>query len=303
MRLAPTCGFAAALALCLPALAQDNAVRVTRDDQSVGRATPEAWAMRYLAGTTLLTAYGEAPALAPWRWSVAGDLGHIPRLDEEQRTVGLGGIKTEDLNKSPVFGRIRGMVGLPAGFVAELAWTPPLELRGSKARNFFAASVGRRFVDDTGFSLSGRLLGQVGEVRGDITCPGRLAGNPSLEENPYGCQAPSNDVFTANYVGVDATAAWRRGDWSWHASAGLVKTHLTAQVDALLAFNVNERTKLTSADTLPWLAAGGRYAIDKRWSLGAELLYVPLEVARPPATSKERDSLASVRAQLRYTFD
>ncbi len=303
MRIASPAWLAAALAAALPAFAQDTGARVTRDDQSVDRTTPEAWAMRYLAGTTLLTSYGELPKLAPWRWTVAGDLGHIPRLDEEQRTVGLGGIKTEDLNKSPVFGRLRGAVGLPGGWVAELAWTPPLELRGSKARNFFAASVGRRFIDDAGFSLSGRLLGQVGEVHGDITCPGRLAGNPDPGENPYGCQAPSNDVFTVNYLGADATATWRSGDWSWHAAAGTVKTRLTAQVDALLAFNVNERTRLTSADWLPWLAAGARYALDRNWSVSAELLVVPLEVIRPPSTSKERDSLASVRAQLRYAFD
>ena len=302
MRIAPTGWLLAALAAPLGASAQDTGIRVTRDDQTVGRTTPEAWSMRYLAGTTLLTSHGESPKLAPGQWNLAGDLGHIPRLDEQQRTVGLGGIKTEDLNKSPVFGRLRGAVGLPGGWVAELAWTPPLEIRGSKARHFFAGSVGRRFVDDGGFSLSARALGQVGEVRGDITCPGRLAGNPDPVENPYQCQAPSNDVFTVNYVGADATAAWRRGDWSWHAAAGLVKTRLTAQVDALI-FNVNERTKLTSADTLAWIAGGARYAIDRRWSVGAELLFVPLEVVRPPSGSKERDSLASLRAQLSYRFD
>lgn len=302
MRIAPTGCLLAALAAPLGASAQDTGPRVTRDDQTVGRTTPEAWSMRYLAGTTLLTSHGESPALAPWQWNLAGDLGHIPRLDETQRTVGLGGIKTEDLNKSPVFGRLRGAVGLPGGWVAELAWTPPVEIRGSKARHFFAGSLGRRFIDDGGFSLSARALGQVGEVRGDITCPGRLAGNPDPVQNPYQCQAPSNDVFTVNYVGADATAAWRRGDWSWHAAAGLVKTRLTAQVDALI-FTVNERTKLTSADTLGWFAGGAGYAIDRRWRVGAELLFVPLEVVRPPSGAKDRDSLASLRLQASYRFE
>ena len=302
MRIAPTGWLLAALAAPLGVSAQDTGPRVTRDDQTVGRTTPEAWSMRYLAGTTLLTSHGESPALAPWQWNLAGDLGHIPRLDEAQRTVGLGGIKTEDLNKSPVFGRLRGAVGLPGGWVAELAWTPPVEIRGSKARHFFAGSVGRRFIDEGGFSLSARAIGQAGEVRGDITCPGRLAGNPDPVQNPYQCQAPSNDVFTVNYVGADATAAWRRGDWSWHAAAGLVKTRLTAQVDALI-FDVNERTKLTSADALGWITGGVGYAIDRRWRVGAELLFVPLEVVRPPSGAKERDSLASLRAQVSYRFD
>lgn len=293
---------ALALATCLPALAQQDPVRVTRDDQTVDRTTGEAWAMRYLAGTTLLTSYGESPRLAPGRWSVMGDLGHIPRLSQAQQTIGLGGVKTEDLNKSPVFGRLRGAVGLPGGWVAELAWTPPLEIDGSEARRFLAGSIGRRVHESDGFSLSARLLGQVGEVKGDITCPARIAGNPDFAVNPYGCREPSKDVFTANYVGLDATAAWRRGPWSWHAGAGLVKTRLTAQVDAQLD-GVNERTKLTSADGLGWLAAGGRYAFDRRWSAGLELLYVPLEVVRFPSTAKERDDLVSVRAQLRYDFE
>lgn len=286
----------------LPVAAQQEPVRVTRDDQTVGRATGEAWAMRYLAGTTLLTSFGELPRLEPGRWSVMGDLGHIPRLSKEQQTIGLGGVKTEDLNKSPVFGRLRGAIGLPGGWVAELAWTPPLEIDGSEARQFFAAAIGTRIGVSPDFTISARLLGQAGEVKGDITCPARIAGNPDFTVNPYGCREPSKDVFGANYFGVDATAAWRRGQWSWHASAGLVKTHLTAQVDAQLD-GVNERTKLTSGDALGWLAAGGRYAFDRRWSAGVELLYVPLEVVRFPSTSKERDSLASVRAQLRYDFD
>lgn len=290
-------------AIAGPAFAQDDGIRITRDDQSVGRTTPEAWAMRYLAGTTILTSFGEAAPAAPGRWNVAADVGHIPRLDEARRTVGLGGIKTEDLDKSPVFGRIRATVALADGWFAQVAWTPPLEVRGSKARRFFAGSLGRRIVDESGFALSASALGQAGEVQGDITCPARLAGNPDPVENPYGCRAPSRDVFTVDYLGAEATATWRRDGWSWHAGAGIAKSRLTAQVDALLAPGLNERTKLTSAGTLPWLVAGGRYALDRRWSLAGEVLYVPLEVVRPPSAARERDSLASLRAQVRYAFD
>ena len=46
-----------------------------------------------------------------------------------------------------------------------------------------------------------------------------------------------------------------------------------------------------------------RYAFDPRWSVAAELLYVPLDVRRPPEFSSANDSLSSVRAQLRYSFD
>jgi hypothetical protein len=300
-RIAAIAACALLLAVARSAGAQEP-VRVTRDDQTVGRTTGEAWAMRYLAGTTLLTSHGDSPRLAPGRWSLMGDLGHIPRLSQAQQTIGLGGVKTEDLNKSPVFGRLRGAVGLAGGWVAEIAWTPPVEIDGSKARRFLAAAIGRRFVESGGFSLSARVLGQAGGVEGDITCPARISGHPDFAVNPYGCREPSRDVFTANYIGFDATAAQHRGPWSWHASAGLVKTRLTAQVDAQLD-GVNERTKLTSADGLGWLAVGARYTLDRHWSAGLELLYVPLAVARFPSTARERDPLASVRAQLRFDFD
>ena len=72
--------------------------------------------MNYFAASSLMTSFGESPELRPGRWSVAAELGHIPRLSDAQRRVGFNGFKTEDLNKSPVFGRLRLWLGLPAGF-------------------------------------------------------------------------------------------------------------------------------------------------------------------------------------------
>ena len=69
--------------------------------------------MRYVAASTLMTAFGQTPAIAPWQWGVAGDLGYIPKLSDEQQRVGLHGTKPEDLNRSPVFGRLRVLLGLP----------------------------------------------------------------------------------------------------------------------------------------------------------------------------------------------
>src|SRR5262245_32457248 len=176
-----------------------------RDDRSVASDSPEGWAMRYFAGTTLMTSFGETERLAPWRWSAALELGAIPHLGAEQQHVGFGGSKREDLNKSPVFGRLRLALGLPDGWVAEVGYTPPLQLAGSQARSVFAAAIGRRIVDDEALSLSVRALGQLGKVDGDITCPRRATENPDPIANPFDCRAPSLDTFTANYYGADAT--------------------------------------------------------------------------------------------------
>ena len=114
--------------------------------ETVARSSPEGWAMRYFAGTTLMTSFGAASLLEPWRGAVALELGGIPSLSEEQQRVGFGGFKQEDLNKSPVFGRLRGTLGLPGGWVAELGYTPQVEIDGTKARDLVAIALGKRLV-------------------------------------------------------------------------------------------------------------------------------------------------------------
>jgi hypothetical protein len=275
---------------------------IVADNRAVASDTPEAWAMRTFAATTLMTSFGETAKLAPWRWSIAAEAGSIPHLSEEQQRVGFGGFKSEDLNKSPVVGRLRLALGLPYGWVAELGYTPPLEVDGARPRNLVAGALGRRLLDDHGITLSARAVGQVGEVRGDITCPVRLAGVGDPDRNPYGCQAPSSDTFTTDYYGADATLAWDAGGWKWHGSAGLARTRLRVQVDAQV-YNARDRSRLASDGNLAWLTAGLRRDLDRHWSIGVEALYVPLDVRRPPAYFLDHDPLVSVRAQLRYSAD
>jgi hypothetical protein len=273
-----------------------------RDDRVVASDSPEGWAMRYFAGTTLLTSFGETPRLAPWRFSAAIELGSIPRLSDEQQHVGFGGSKREDLNRSPVFGRLRLALGLPGEWVAEVGFTPPLQLAGAQARTVFAGAFGRRLIASEHFSLSVRALGQVGKVDGDITCPRHLSGGFDPAANPLNCVVPSQDTFTANYFGVDATGAWSAGPLQVYASGGIVHAPLDVQVDAFVGLT-HDRSKITSSGNLRWLSFGARYTFDPTWSAGVEMLYVPLDVRRPPDAPGVSDPLWSVRGQLRYTFE
>jgi hypothetical protein len=84
-----------------------RAQTIVHNDEHLASDRPEAWAMNYVAASTFMTAFGATPTLAAWRWGVVLDLGDIPRLSEAQQRVGFNGIKQEDLNKSPIFGRIR----------------------------------------------------------------------------------------------------------------------------------------------------------------------------------------------------
>lgn len=277
-----------------------HAQEVVRQDELLRADRPEAWALRRSAATTLMTAFGETPALDRWQWQLAADAGAIPRLGTDERRVGFNGEKIEDLNKSPVFARLRASVGLPAGWVGELGYTPPVAINGAKSRDLVDLAIGHRIVTRGNLTLSLRAFGQHGGVQGDITCPASLAGVSDLDRNPYGCQAPSSDRVSLNDYGIDLTAGLNSGGWHWHATAGAVRTELQAQVDAL-TFDVRDRSRLVANGTLQYGAIGLRRDVGRHWSIGTEVLYVPLHVRRGDAVARTNDSLTSVRLQLRYS--
>ena len=268
-----------------------------RQDEVLDAGRPEAWAMRHATGTTLLTGFG-AEAPAPGRWELALDLGHIPRLDPDQRRVGFDGTKLEDLNKSPVFGRLRVRAGMGGGWFGELGYTPPLLVEGVRPERLLAAAVGREFLVHPRWRMSARVLGQHGGVGGDITCPERLAGVADPVRNPYGCQAASDDEVAMNYYGASLAAGGRSGAWHWHAEAGAVRSELQVQVDAI-TFDVHDRSRLVANGWMRWFALGVRRELSRHWALGAEVLHVPLSVRRPGQDSED-DPLTSLRLQLRW---
>jgi hypothetical protein len=110
--------------------------------QQIDFNSPEAWALKYYSAVSTFTAIGPPAVRQPGAIDFGLELGWIPYLSEDQRRVGFGGTKVEDLNKSPLFGRPRLTVGLPGGFSVEAAWVPPIGINGSKASLFDAASSG-----------------------------------------------------------------------------------------------------------------------------------------------------------------
>jgi hypothetical protein len=270
---------------------------VYREEEILTSDRPEAWAMNYFNAATFMTAFGATPELSTWQWQFSGELGHVPALSESQQRVGFDGIKLEDLNKSPVFGRLRAHVGLPGGWVAELGYTPPLEINGARPRDLLAVGIGRRLFEHEGYSLSARAFGQHGTVSGDITCPGEVAGDPDPGRNPFGCQAPSDDRARLNHYGLDLTVAWTRHRWAWHVTAGVVRSESDVQVDAY-TFDVHDRSHLVARGIGPTIALGLSREVGARWTCAMEVLHVPLSVRREPGGGTENDPLVSLRLRL-----
>lgn len=276
-----------------------QAQTVIRGNERLDTDRPETWAMNYFTASSFMTGFGATPALRPGQWTAAVEVGHIPHLSDAQQQVGFGGFKQEDLNKSPVIGRLRGLLGLPGGWVAELGYTPPVEIDGARPRALVAAAIGRLLLERGDFSLSARLFGQHGSVSGDITCPAELAGIEDEERNPYGCHAPSDDRLRLNHYGIELTAGVHRDAWRWHAGVSSLRSEPQVQVDAY-TYGVHDRSRLVAKDVVPTIALGATRAYGQHWRWGVEVFYVPLRVRRGDGRSSDNDPLTSVRLHLRY---
>lgn len=279
-------------------LVEAQMLPLSEGSEVVATDSGEAWAMRYVGAATIMTALGRAPDLAAGDWAVSAELGHIPHLDTRQQQVGLGGSKQEDLNKSPVFGRGRLWIGLPAGWVAELGYSPPLTIDGTHPEDLFAAAVSRRWGMAEWGGVNLRLLGQHGRAKGDITCPDDVVG-AGPDENPFRCSRRSEDRISLNYYGAESTLDFGQGAWSGHISAGWLRYEPRVQVNAELTQYV-ERIRLLNAASLRFVAVGAGFDLRADLRVVAEVLYVPLDVRRPSDFERESDDFWSLRVAVRW---
>jgi hypothetical protein len=297
-----------ALALALagvPALAQDFVLDVTED---LDFDDPESWAMKYFSSASLMTAVG------PVRDRGAGELElelegiAVPDLSREQRTVGFGGLKEEDLNRSPAFGRIRLGVGVGNRFSVTLGWMPPLEVDGVEA-DLWSLAVERPIFAGPRWSLGWRVFGQTGEARGDLTCTAAEAARPpGSPGNAFGCREPSKDEVTLEHLGAELVAGLALGErWHLHFGAGAVEHDLEFQVDAY-TFDFLDRTRLVTDGSTRTATLGATLRLGPKLALAAELFYSPLDRRRrrdqpfeDPALARViDDELLHLRAMVRY---
>lgn len=260
---------------------------------------PESWAMKYFASLVQPTGMGVTEELGKGGLSLGFEGGVVPQLSEEERRVGFNGTKVEDLNKSRVFGRLRGAIGLSRSTSLELAYTPPIEIGGARP-HLFALAIGRPFDLAPHWRLGLRGYGHFGTIEGDITCSAEeVAAGPDPDLNPFRCEEPSNDSAKQRLVGAEVTAGYRAGRWRPWAGFGVSYMDLEFQVDARHSGLVDHTLQLT--DGLTYSAnAGVGVALSERWSLSAGLFYSWLSIRRPPATSASNEGLLNGRFLVSY---
>ena len=256
---------------------------------------PEAWAMKFFASINTLTGLGVPRERRAGEVELGLEVGSVPHLDLEQRTVGFNGRKEEDLNRTSVLVRPRLTVGLPAKLSLDAAWVPPVETNGVLA-NLFSVALARPLYEGDGWRLGLRLFGQAGTIEGDFTCSAEdAAAGPDPGQNPFFCEAPSEDEQEIRALGLELGATTTWGE-KWHPHAALVATHmdLEFQVRALYS-GLDDRTLLrTDGETYAALV-GVTYDVARRWDVAGEIFYSPLDVRRPPRTPR-RATTCSTRA-------
>ena len=243
---------------------------------------PEAWAMTFFTSATLQTGLGTVPERRRGEVTLGLELLTIPHLDTEQRTVGFGGFKEEDLNRSPVWARLRAEFGLGGGWGAVLGWAPPVELDGIKA-SLVSLAIEKSIMRRGPWTVGLRLYGQIGSAEGDLTCTegGDELFPPGSAMNPFGCEAPSEDEIEMHYMGAELVAGYRPEGSRWTLHGGVSANHLDMelQVDARTFGFIDRSLLLADGDTVG-LTLGVTRQTGSRGELGAEVFYSPLDVVR-----------------------
>jgi hypothetical protein len=284
-----------------PVRAQDE-VPVIDETEELDFDRPQSWAMQYFGSVAMFTPLG-APVV---RETGSIDLGlevtQVPHLSDDERRVGFDGRKEEDLNRLPVFVRPRIAIGLPHRFAIELGYVPPIEVDGVEP-HFVSLAFDHVFYVGRRWSFGGRLHGQLGEVKGDLTCSEEDASFPiGSPDNLYGCRAPSDDEATLDHVGLRLGLGYQirgSGGPTFTFGAGGLYHDLEFQVDAF-TFGVHDRSLLLADGYTYAVDAGMAIPVAQRANLGFEVLWSPLEVVRPPKTTAQTDELLHLKALLRY---
>ena len=287
------------LLVLLAVIAPPAAAQVIDDVEELAWDRPEAWAMKYFNSVSLLTGLGPPRTREPWSIELGLEAGLIPHLDEDQRRIGFGGAKVEDINRVPVLVRPRLTVGLPARFSLDVGWVPPVEIDGATS-NIVGVALERPLYESGPWAFGIRAYGQLGRVSGDFTCSEDEAGfPPGSPENFWGCEEPSDDELTLDHAGAALTGGYRIKTIDLHWGVAATYMDMEFQVDAV-TFGIVDRTLLL-ADGWTWSVNGGAsWRLGSRTSLSAEVFYSPLSVVRPPSTVQDNDPLLNVRTMLRF---
>lgn len=258
------------LACCLAAPAAAQVDCFPSDDSNEAR---------LFAAFSVALAFGlvEAPdQMAPGTIRAGLELTYLPNIDEETRTptVCRPGKGPENTDLLLAFPRPRVTVALPAGFIAEASWVPPVRLNGIKANLLGLALLRSMQLGHSGTHLALRLHGTLGVIRAPITC-----NDDALEDASSECfdGTRSDDAYHPNIVGAEALLGWSLGGGRLRpfAGAGLNLLYPRFRVNFINRFDQLDDSRVEVDLKQGALFGGATWAATPRVDLSAVLYAVP----------------------------
>ena len=284
-------------------------VPVADTEETLDFDRPESWAMARLSTVTQMSAMGTDPH-KPSTGRLGMDLGFeafwIPQLSEEQQRVGFNGQYEQNLDWSPVAGRIRATLRGRAGWFAEVGLSPPL-LIGTLQPIFLDGSFGLRMDAVEGGRVQLRTHGRWGQLRGDILCPEEVVQDRDTADNPLNCHGPSRDQIITNTIGLEVGGDYAVGRWHPHLATSL--QYLRTEYNHGARYHGDDdnddvdRTmdrRRLATDGVTWALMGGVTFVPGWLDLPVtvEGSYTPLMVDRHEA-GEERDGVFHLRILVR----
>ncbi len=267
-----TLGAAAALALAATAAAAQGSA-----DCYPSRDSHEAQTMAIFAVPLAFSAVAAPGGHPPGRVQVGLEVSLVPNVDRQTATPTFcrpdkGPEHTDLLFAAP---RPRGSLALPAGFLIEGSWIPPIRIAEVKA-NLFAIGISRvTRLNRSGAVLSLRAHGSFGVIKAPITCD-----DAALEDAASVCYqgTRSDDAYQPNVIGLEASIGWRLGS-ALRPYIGAGVSHLAPrfQVNFTDQFGEVDRTKVIVDMGRGALFAGLTWSATPALEVSGELYSVPAD--------------------------
>ena len=172
--------------------------------QNVDLDSPEGWGMAYMTTASLNLADSFPKELSFGELEISAEINSIPKLNSEQQKIGFGGLKYEDLNKSPVFGKGKIKMGFYYDSILEFSYTPSLEIKGAKPKDLYGFSLSKELISDKNLNLGLRVFNLSGHAIADVTCSEQVVSQPLYTPgNPSGCISTSKDKIDLGHKGLE----------------------------------------------------------------------------------------------------
>ena len=245
--------------------------------------SPEGWGMSYMSAASLNLTDSFPRPLEVGEIIVAAELSTIPELTREQQKIGFGGLKYEDLNKSPVFGRGKIKAGFYRDWILELSYTPSLEIKGAEPNNLYGLAMSKQLVENEQVSFGMRLYMLSGSAIADVTCSQAVVNQPLYTAgNPSGCIATSKDKIDLGHQGIELVITNTETNAKFKPWVSIARTKIepSVRIDAQLELT-REIAFVKTKGTLHTLNLGMNYALSEDLTLHLGSSYTPLNVTRP----------------------